>query len=71
MTNNKEEAWLAEKLTACYNAHYDAKTTMTLPTIQIEVKKFWRDIKETRDLMYNGSSKTGGNNNSSGQDRVK
>ena len=67
MTNNKEEARLAEKLTKMYNAHCTSNTTMTLATVQTEVKKFWRDRKETRDLMYNGPNKSGGNNNTSEQ----
>ena len=71
MTNDKDEAQLAEKLTSCYNAHCKAKTTMTLATIQMEVKKFWRDIKETRDLMFSGSNKPGGNQNNSGQGQNK
>ena len=67
MTNNKEEARLAEKLTKMYNAHCTSNTTMTLATVQTKVKKIWRDRKETRDLMYNGPNKSGGNNNTSGQ----
>ena len=39
---------------------------MTLASVQSEVKKFWRDKKETEDLMYNGSNKPG-----SGQDSEK
>ena len=54
MTNDKDEARLAEKLTACFNAYCEAKTTMTLATVQTKVKKFRRDIKETRDLMFSG-----------------
>ena len=30
MANNKDEAWLAEKLTKMYNAHCKANTSMTL-----------------------------------------
>ena len=39
---------------------------MTLANVGTEVKQFWRDIKETRYLMYNGT-KVGGNNNAPGQ----
>ena len=67
MTNNKEEARLAEKLTKTYNAHCEANTTMNLATIQTEVKKFWRDRIETRDLMYSRPNKSGGNSNNSRQ----
>ena len=56
LTNNKDEAKLAEKLTRMYNVHCDAKTSMTLASVQGEVKKFWRDKKETEDLMYSGSN---------------
>ena len=59
MTHDKEEALLAEKLTRAYNAHCEANTTMMLATVQTEVKKFWRDRKETRDLMYSGPTKPG------------
>ena len=64
MTNDKEEAWLPEKLIKTYNAHCDANTTMTLATVQTEVKKFWRDRKETRDLMYSRPTKQGSGQNS-------
>ena len=67
MINNREEARLAEKLTKTYNAHCVANTIMTLATVQTEVKKFWRDRKETRDLMYKGPNKSVGNSNNSGQ----
>ena len=56
MTNDKDKAKLAEKLTRMYNAHCDAKTSMTLASVQAEVKKFWRDKKKTEDLMYSGSN---------------
>ena len=59
--------WLAEKFTKVYNAHSAAGTTMTLANAGTEVKQFWRSIKETRDLMYNGTNKAGGNNNASRQ----
>ena len=61
---------LAEKLTKVYNAH-GAASTMTLANVGTEVKQFWRDIKETRDLMYNGTNKAGGNNNASGQGQTE
>ena len=67
LTNNKDKAWLAEKLTKIYNEHVASNLTMTLATVQTEVKKFWRDKKETRDLMYSGPNKSGGNNNALGQ----
>ena len=50
MTNNKEEARLAEKLTKMYNAHCTSNTTMTLATVQTKVKKFWRDKKKQGTL---------------------
>merc|ERR1712240_523627 len=59
LTNDKDEMRLAEKLTKVYNAHSSANTRMTLVNVGTEVKQFWRDIKETRDLMYNGT-KAGG-----------
>ena len=37
MTNDKDKARIAEKLTACYNAHCNAKTTMTPATIQMDM----------------------------------
>ena len=40
---------------------------MTLATVQMEVKKFWRDRKETRDLMYPGFTKPGGSSSGQGQ----
>ena len=52
MTNDKDEARLVEKLTKMYNAHCEAKMSMTLASVQMEVKKFWQDRKETEDLMY-------------------
>merc|ERR1711873_219415 len=55
LTNDKDEMRLAEKLTKVYNAHGAAKTRMTLANVGTEVKQFWRDIKETRDLMCNGT----------------
>ena len=51
MTNDKDEAKLAEKLTKIYNTHCKAKTSMTLASVQAEVKKFLRDKKEMEDLM--------------------
>ena len=39
--------------------HSEANTTMTLASVQSEVKRFWREKKETEDLMYNGSGKPG------------
>ena len=66
LTNGKDEMRLAERLTKVYNAHSVANTRMTLANVGTEVKQFWRDIKETRDLMYNGT-KAGGNNNAPGQ----
>merc|ERR1711873_165164 len=65
LTNDKDELRLAERLTKVYNSHSIAKTTMTLANVGIEVKQFWRDIKETRYLMYNGT-KADGNNNAPG-----
>ena len=41
LTNDKDEARLAEKLTKMYNAHCKANTSMTLASVQTEVKKFW------------------------------
>ena len=46
-----------------YNAHCEANTSMTLASVQTEVKKFWRDKKETKDLMYKGLTKPGPGNN--------
>ena len=37
LTNDKEEARLAEKLTKIYNAHCASHTTITLATIQMKV----------------------------------
>ena len=62
LTNNKDEIRLAESLTKVYNAHTAANTRMTLANVGTEVKQFWRDVKETKDLMYN-RTKLGGNNN--------
>ena len=56
-TSDKDEAKLAEKLTKMYNVHSEAKTTMTLASVQSEVKRFWSEKKETEELMYNGSGK--------------
>ena len=42
-----------------YNAYCEANTAMTLSSVQMEVKKFWRDRKETRDLMYSSPTKPG------------
>merc|ERR1712115_566237 len=56
-TNDRDEAKLAEKLTKMYNMHSEANATMTLASVQSEVKRFWREKKETEDLMYNGSRK--------------
>ena len=67
LTNNKDEARLAEKLTKIYNKHVASNATMTFATVGREVKQFWRDRKETRDLMYSTPNKSGGNNNASGQ----
>ena len=66
LTNGKDEMRLAERLTKVYNAHSVANTRMTLANVGTEVNQFWRDIKETRDLMYNGT-KAGGNKNEPGQ----
>ena len=71
MKSDKDKAKLAEKLTACYNAYCEAKTTMTLATVQAEVKKFWRNVRETRELMYKGTAPSGGNQNGSGQGQGK
>ena len=49
-SNDKDEAKLTEKLTTCYNTQCEAKITMTLATIQAEVKKFWQTVRETREL---------------------
>ena len=59
VTSDRDEALLAEKLTQIYNAHCDANKAMSLATLQTEVKKFWRDKKETKDLMYKGGQKPG------------
>ena len=67
LTNDKDEARLAEKLTKVYNAHVASGSTMTLENAGTEVKQFWRDRKETRDLMCSVPNKVGGNNNASGQ----
>ena len=44
---------------------------MTLATVQAEVKKFWRNVRETRELMYKGTAPSGGNQNGSGQGQGK
>ena len=45
---------------------------MTLASVQMEVKKFWQDRKETKDLIYNGLTKPGpGNNAGRNRDRRK
>ena len=62
LTNDKDEMRLAERLTKVYNAHSISNSRMTLANFGTEVKQFWRDIKETQDLIYNGT-KAGGNNN--------
>ena len=67
LTNDKDKARLTEKLTKIYNTHVASGTTMTLATVGAEVKQFWRDRKETRDLIYSGPNKTCGNSNASGQ----
>ena len=36
---------------------------MTLASVQTEVKKFWQDRKETKDLMYSGPTKPGSGQN--------
>ena len=51
LTNDKDKTQLAEKLTKMYNSHCEANTSMTLASVQTEVKKFWWDRKETKDLM--------------------
>ena len=66
LTSGKDEVWLAEKLMKVYNAHVASGSTMTLANGGTEVKQFWRDRKETRDLMYSRPNKAGGNNNASG-----
>merc|ERR1712112_264545 len=66
LTNGKDEMRLAERLTKVYNSHSIDNTRMTLANVGTEVKQFWRDIKETQDLIYNGT-KAGGNNNAPGQ----
>ena len=66
-TSDKDEAKLAEKLTKMYNMHSEAKTTMTLTSVQSEVKRFWREKKETEDLMYNGSGKPGSGQSSNSE----
>ena len=60
LTNGKDEMRLAERLTKVYNAHSIVNSRMTLANVGTEVKQFWRDIKETKDLIYNGT-KSGGN----------
>ena len=67
LTNDKDEMQLTEKFTKVYNTYFAARTTMTLANVGTEVKQFWRDIKETRDLMYNRTNKAGGNKNASRQ----
>ena len=55
-----------------YNAHCKANTSMTPASVQTEVKKFWRDKKETKDLMYKGSTKPGpGNSATRNKERRK
>ena len=72
VTSDRDEALLAEKLTHIYNAHCDANKAMTLATLQTEVKKFWRDKKETKDLMYKGTQKSGpGSNTARNKERNK
>ena len=66
LTNDKDEMRLAERLTKVYNSHSIANTRMMLANVGTEVKQFWRDIKETRYLLYNGT-KAGRNNNAPGQ----
>ena len=66
LTNDKDEVRFAEKLIKVYNEHTASSSQMTLANMGTEVKQFWRDIKETQDLIYNGT-KTGGNNNPPGQ----
>ena len=65
--SDREEAKLAERLTLLYNTHYEAGTIMTLVSVQSEVKKFWRTIKENRELTYKGTAKAGGNQSGTGQ----
>lgn len=72
VTSDRDKVRLAEKLTKINNAHWEANTSMTLASIQMEVKKFWRDKKETKDLMYKGSTKPGpGNNTARNKERRK
>ena len=59
--SDKDKAKLAERLTLLYNTHCEAGTAMTLATVHSEVKKFWRTIKETRELTYRGTASAGGN----------
>merc|ERR1712121_501134 len=66
LTNDKDEVRLAKKLIKVYNEHTASSSQMTLANVGTEVKQFWRDIKETQDLTYNGT-KTGGNNNPTGK----
>ena len=66
LTNDKDEVRLAERLIKVYNGHIAARTQMTLANVGTEVKQFWRDIKETQDLIYNGA-KPGGGGNQQGQ----
>ena len=40
LTNDKDEARLAEKLTKIYNEHVASNLTMTLATVGREVKEF-------------------------------
>ena len=70
LTNDKDEVRLAEKLIKVYNRHTAANTQMTLANVGTEVKQFWRDIKETQDLIFNGT-KPGGGGNSQGQGQGK
>ena len=65
LTNDKDELRLAEKLIKVYNEHTASGSQMTLANVGMEVKQFWRDIKETQDLIDNGT-KAGGNNNPQG-----
>ena len=55
LTNDKDEVQLAKKLIKMYNKHTASRSQMTLANVGTEVKQFWRDIKETQDLIYNGT----------------
>ena len=70
LTNKKDEVRLAEKLIKVYNKHTTLGTQMTLANVGTEVKQFWRDIKETQDLIFNGT-KPGGGGNQQGQGQGK